>query len=129
MFALSCCNKGSRMTSMAWFRGLLIAALGACVASAVQAQPDFYAGKRITISVGATPGGGYDIYARAIAPVLSELIPGKPNVVVQNMPGAGSLTSVLWLDTTAPKDGTAITIFNAGVITETSPIPRARRPI
>ena len=107
------------MTSRAWVRGTLFAALVACTAGTAQAQPDFYAGKRITLAVGTSPGGGYDLYARAIAPFLSEHIPGKPTVVVQNMPGAGSLTSVLWLDTNAPKDGTAITLFNAGIITDT----------
>ncbi len=88
-------------------------------AAPVSAQPDFYAGKRITITVGTSAGGGYDQYARAIAPFLSEHIPGKPAVIVQNMPGAGSLTSVLYLDGAAPKDGTAITLFNAGIITDT----------
>ena len=82
-------------------------------------SPDFYAGKRITITVGTSAGGGYDLYARAIAPFLSEHIPGKPAVIVQNMPGAGSFTSVLYLDGAAPKDGTAITLFNAGIITDT----------
>jgi tripartite-type tricarboxylate transporter receptor subunit TctC len=101
----------------------LIAALALIAPTAVQAQPDFYAGKRITIAVGASPGGGYDLYARAVAPFLGEHIPGKPTVVVQNMPGAGSLTSVLYLDSTAPKDGTAITIFNAGIITDTATNP------
>ena len=103
----------------AWTRGALLAALAGSIAGAAQAQSDFYAGKRITIAVGASAGGGYDIYARALAPFLSEHIPGKPTVVVQNMPGAGSLTSVLWLDSSAPKDGTAMTLFNAGVITDT----------
>lgn len=79
---------------------------------------DFYVGKRITLVVGSTPGGGYDAYARTIARFLSAHIPGSPGVVVQNMPGGGSLTSVLYLDATAPKDGTVLTIFNPGVMTE-----------
>jgi tripartite-type tricarboxylate transporter receptor subunit TctC len=58
------------------------------------------------------------MYARAIAPFLSAHIPGKPNVIVQNMPGSGGLTSVLFLNASAPKDGTAITTFNSGVLTE-----------
>ena len=99
--------------------GALLAALVGGLAGTAQAQPDFYAGKRITVAVGTSAGGGYDLYARAIAPFLSEHSPGKPTVVVQNMPGAGSLTSVLWLDSNAPKDGTAITLFNAGIITDT----------
>jgi tripartite-type tricarboxylate transporter receptor subunit TctC len=82
------------------------------------AQSDFYAGKTIRIVVGATAGGGYDIYARAIAPFLSAHLPGKPNVIVQNMPGGGGLTSVLYLDANAPKDGTVVTTFNSGVLTD-----------
>ncbi|HTK13212.1 MAG TPA: hypothetical protein VL402_05370 [Xanthobacteraceae bacterium] len=83
-----------------------------------RAQSPFYAGKTITIVVGASAGGGYDIYARAIAPFLGQHLAGNPKVVVQNMPGGGGLTSVKYLDANAPKDGTVITLFNAGVITE-----------
>jgi tripartite-type tricarboxylate transporter receptor subunit TctC len=82
------------------------------------AQSDFYSGKTITLVVGASAGGGYDLYARAIAPFLSAHVPGKPNVIVRNMPGAGGLTSVRYLDTGASKDGTVITTFNAGVLTK-----------
>jgi tripartite-type tricarboxylate transporter receptor subunit TctC len=81
------------------------------------AQPNFYANKTITLVVGASVGGGYDVYARAFAPFLGAHIPGKPNVIVKNVPGAGGLTSVLHLDAGAPKDGTVITTFNSGVLT------------
>src|SRR4051794_27550197 len=82
------------------------------------AQSDFYAGKTIRLVVGASAGGGYDLYARAIAPFLSAHIPGKPTVIVQNMPGGGGLTSVLFLDANAPKDGTVVTTFNSGVLSD-----------
>jgi tripartite-type tricarboxylate transporter receptor subunit TctC len=82
-----------------------------------KAQPNFYANKTVTLVVGASVGGGYDVYARAFAPFLSAHIPGKPNVVVKNMPGAGGLASVLHLDAGAPRDGTVITTFNSGVMT------------
>jgi tripartite-type tricarboxylate transporter receptor subunit TctC len=92
---------------------------GLCVVPQVaRSQTNFYAGKTVTIVVGASAGGGYDIYARAIAPFLGAHIPGNPKVIVQNMPGAGGLTSVLYLDATAPKDGTVITTFNSGVLTD-----------
>jgi tripartite-type tricarboxylate transporter receptor subunit TctC len=84
---------------------------------ASNAQSNFYANKTISLVVGATAGGGYDIYARAIAPFLGAHIPGKPNVVVKNMPGAGGFAAVLHLDAGAPKDGTVITTFNTGVLT------------
>ena len=79
---------------------------------------DFYKGKTFTIVVGFSPGGGYDVNARGLARHLSAHIPGNPNIIVQNMPGAGSLTSVRYLDVTAPKDGTAMTIFNPGLVTQ-----------
>jgi tripartite-type tricarboxylate transporter receptor subunit TctC len=77
---------------------------------------DFYKGKTLTIVVGFTPGGGFDANARLLSRTLGGHIPGHPEVVVQNMPGAGSLTSVNYLDTTAPRDGTVVTIFNFGLI-------------
>ncbi|HEY6259569.1 MAG TPA: hypothetical protein VIY51_27655 [Xanthobacteraceae bacterium] len=98
-------------------RLLFIAALAASAAPPALAE-DFYKGKTFTIVVGFSPGGGYDVNARALARHLSAHIPGNPNIIVQNMPGAGSLTSVRYLDVTAPKDGTAMTIFNPGLVTQ-----------
>jgi len=92
-------------------------ALGALVGPA-HAQDDFYKGKTLTIVVGFSPAGGYDVNARAVARHIGKHIPGNPSVIVQNMPGAGSLTSVRYLDATAPKDGTAVTIFNPGLVTQ-----------
>ncbi len=91
----------------------------AVFAPVAQAQSeDYFRGKTISIVVGFTPGGGYDVNARAVARHLGKHIPGNPHVVVQNMPGAGSLTSVRYLDATAPKDGTVITVFNPGLVTQ-----------
>jgi tripartite-type tricarboxylate transporter receptor subunit TctC len=95
-------------------------AIAAAMASApaTVAADDFYKGKTLTIVVGFSPGGGYDTYARTVARYIGAHIPGNPTVIVQNMPGAGSLTSVRYLDATAPKDGTVVTSFNPGLITE-----------
>jgi tripartite-type tricarboxylate transporter receptor subunit TctC len=82
------------------------------------AQDDFYRGKTINIVVGFSAGGGYDVNARAVSRYLGKYVPGNPSVIVQNMPGAGSLTSVRYLDATAPKDGTAVTVFNPGLVTQ-----------
>jgi tripartite-type tricarboxylate transporter receptor subunit TctC len=86
---------------------LLLAICGA------RAEPvtDFYKGKQLTLIVGYGTGGGYDVYGRVIARHLGRHIPGMPNVVVQNMPGAGSLRAVNYLYNNAPKDGTVIAIF------------------
>jgi tripartite-type tricarboxylate transporter receptor subunit TctC len=97
---------------------LLALVLAGLFAAPTYAQDDFYKGKTINIVVGFTPGGGYDVNARAVARHIGRHIPGNPSVIVQNMPGAGSLTSVRYLDATAPKDGTAVTVFNPGLVTQ-----------
>jgi tripartite-type tricarboxylate transporter receptor subunit TctC len=93
------------------------------LAGTASAQQNFYAGKTINIVVGFTPGGGYDAYARLLARHYGRLIPGNPNVVVQNMPGAGSLLAVRNIDGPTPKDGTVIAAFNPGLLIQSMTIP------
>jgi len=95
-----------------------VLALAAGLAAPAQAQPDFYKGKTVNIIVGFTPAGGYDINGRAVAKHIGKHIPGNPNVIVQNAPGAGSLSAVRNLDATLPRDGTAIVTFNPGLVTQ-----------
>jgi tripartite-type tricarboxylate transporter receptor subunit TctC len=96
---------------------LLAAILAACFAIPRQAAAaDFYAGKTLTIMVGFSAGGGFDTNARVLARHIGRHIPGRPNVVVVNMPGASSATSILYLDNEAPKDGTFIDTFNFGLL-------------
>ncbi len=83
-----------------------------------QSPADFYKGKTINVIVGFSPGGGYDQYARALARHMGNHIPGNPTLVVQNAPGAGSLTAVRRVEGNLPKDGTAIVTFNPALITE-----------
>lgn len=97
--------------------GLLLLAFLVAPANA-QPATEFYKGKTVSLIVGSTAGGGYDDYARTLARFFGAHIPGSPDVLVQNMPGSGSLTSVLYLDRTAPKDGTVVTLFNPGIMTE-----------
>jgi len=78
---------------------------------------DFYKGKTLTLVVGYASGGSYDINARLIARHLSRFIPGNPTVVVSNMPGAGSLRSVQYVQKIAPKDGTVLDMFDFTQIT------------
>ncbi len=82
------------------------------------AHADDLKGKTVTIVVGFSPAGGYDVNARTLARHLPRHIPGNPTIIVQNLPGAGSLTSVRYLDVNAPKDGTVMTIFNPGLVTQ-----------
>jgi tripartite-type tricarboxylate transporter receptor subunit TctC len=69
------------------------------------AVADFYRGRTVTVVVGYGPGGGYDLCARLVARHIGRYIPGNPAVVVQNMPGAGSLRAANYLYTVAPNDG------------------------
>src|SRR3954451_17675227 len=90
--------------------------IGMAVAAAPASAQDFYKGKTINILAGFSPGGGFDINARVLGRHIGRHIPGSPGVVVQNMPGAGSLNSVYYLDNTAAKDGTVLNTFNFGAI-------------
>jgi tripartite-type tricarboxylate transporter receptor subunit TctC len=69
---------------------------------------EFYEGETVKIIVATAPGGGFDTYARTIAPHLAEHIPGQPNVIVENMPGAGHMVAMNYLYNQAPQDGTVI---------------------
>jgi tripartite-type tricarboxylate transporter receptor subunit TctC len=80
-----------------------------------QSVEEFYRGKTINLIVGFSPGGGYDTTARILAPYLKKHLPGNPNIVVQNMEGAGSLKATNYLYNVAPKDGTAIGTFSRGM--------------
>ena len=84
----------------------LIASALACTSAGAQ---------QITIVVGYSPGATYDIYMRTFARHLGKHLPGKPNVVAQNMAGAGSLRSANFIYNTAPKDGTTIGMFARGL--------------
>ena len=86
----------------------LIGSLCVALCSHQASAADWYAGKTITIVVGSDVGGGYDAYARLVARYLAEAIPGRPGVIVQNMPGAGSATAAGYVYKVAPKDGTVI---------------------
>src|SRR5215813_884391 len=90
--------------------------------TAAQAQPGepFFARKTITISIGYTAGGSYDLYGRLVARHLGKHVPGQPTVIAQNMPGAGSLKAANYLYELAPKDGTAL-----GVIVESAALEQA----
>src|SRR6185295_4654549 len=96
---------------------------GALLASATAAADDvaeFYRGKRVNVVIGYGPGGGYDTYARFLARFIGDHIPGKPTVIAQNMPGAGSRGAANWLYNVAPKDGTVI-----ATLSQTTPTDQA----
>ncbi len=89
-------------------------------APAKAADEDFFKGKTITIYIGFSPGGTYDLFGRMVGRFMSKHIPGNPTVVASNMPGAGSFTASNWLYRIAPKDGTAL-----GTVSQTLAIDEA----
>ena len=99
----------SAFAKMLWAAACV--ALGASAASA-QGAADFYKGKTVQIVVGFGVGGGYDLYARALSRYLGKHLPGNPNVVVQNMEGAGSVRAANFVYAGSPQDGTVIAAVN-----------------
>src|SRR5436305_324365 len=77
------------------------------IGSAAQAE-DFYQDKQIKLAVASDPGGGYGAYARVLARHWSNHIPGKPQIIIQNMPGAGGLKAANFIAHVAPKDGLTV---------------------
>jgi tripartite-type tricarboxylate transporter receptor subunit TctC len=91
--------------------GMLIFAICLGAAAPTGAQEDvagFYRGKLVRMVVGTGPGGGYDLFARAVARHIGDHIPGNPTVIVQNQPAAGGLVMVNQLYSLGPKDGSVI---------------------
>jgi len=89
--------------------------ISACASAQAQSPAEFYRNAGIRISVGFGSGGGYDIYARTLARHLGKHVAGNPSVVVQNMPGAGSLKAANFIAVQAPKDGSHIATFSRGI--------------
>jgi tripartite-type tricarboxylate transporter receptor subunit TctC len=81
----------------------------------VEAQSDFYKGKQIKIVVGASAGAASDLYARVVATHLPKQIPGKPDVIVQNMPGGGSITAANYVYGVAKPDGLTLGAVTAPI--------------
>jgi len=101
---------------------LALLALPAARPSVAQDAKSFYAGKTLKIIVGLPPGGGADAYARLVQRHLGRHVPGAPAIVTQNMPGAGSLRSVMSLNT-SPDDGTVVAHFSSALLTEAITTP------
>src|SRR5215468_7783993 len=102
---------------------LVTCLLGLCALPALDearadAVADFYRGKTITVIVGYTAGGGYDLYARALSRHMGKHLPGNPSFIVQNLTGAGSLNAANHIYNVAPKDGTVFGTFARGLAIE-----------
>lgn len=82
----------------------------ALMAAPAAAEDSFYKGKTVTVIVGEVPGGSMDAYGRVLATGLHKHLPDNPTVIVQNMPGAASLTAASHVAMRAPRDGTALLV-------------------
>ncbi len=89
--------------------------LRAATIAAADPVADFYRGKSINLILSAGAGGGYNQYAYAFAPFWSAHIPGNPRIVVQNMPGAGGIRAMIYFQSVAPQDGTALGFVHSSV--------------
>src|SRR5258708_21604380 len=97
-------------------RRLICAGLLATIsATAGSAQEPFYKGKQIRIVISAGVSGGYNEYARLLATHMGNHIPGKPDFIVQSMPGAGGLLATNYLYAQAPQDGTTLGLIHSSV--------------
>ena len=99
-------------------RSLLASALWAMSASGVLAQAPAadFAGKTISLYIGNSVGGGYDLYARAVARHMAKHLPGAPAIIPKNMEGGGSMRAANFMAELAPRDGTAIATIGRGTI-------------
>jgi tripartite-type tricarboxylate transporter receptor subunit TctC len=92
--------------------GLAIIAALTVLTPLPSAAEEPFKGKTIRLVVATPPGGGYDTYGRLVARHLGEHLPGRPNIVVTNMPGASGMSATTWLYSQAPRDGTVFATFN-----------------
>jgi tripartite-type tricarboxylate transporter receptor subunit TctC len=99
---------------------VLLTAFAAVLGGPALADPvaDFYRGRTIEIDVGTGVGGGYDANARLVARHLERLLPGKPTVIVNNLPGGGGIRAANALFNRSPRDGSVLGTFSNAMITE-----------
>ncbi len=81
------------------------------------AVSDFYTGKNVIMQIGSSPGGIYDIVGRTVSRHMAKYIPGQPKIVVQMVPGGGSLPLANQFGAITPRDGTVFGVFNNGMPT------------
>jgi tripartite-type tricarboxylate transporter receptor subunit TctC len=97
--------------SLATLLGAGAIALLAIAPANADAVADFYRGKSISLYVSFPPGGGYDIYARVLAPHFTRHIPGNPAIVIRNMEGGSGVKAAAYISTITPQDGTSLGLF------------------
>ena len=118
-------NRGSRIENGGWRRSAIFYLRSSTLVLLVPlilvlsvslgplyAQEPFYQGKTIRVIVGSSAGGGYDLWPRLAVRYLAQYIPGKPEIIVQNMPGAGSIVAANYVYGVAKPDGLTLGAIN-----------------
>lgn len=108
-------GRTSRSAALALTSAATLAGAAGWPTTSARAQAPFYEGKTLTIVVSYAPGGGYDFYSRLLSRHLGNHIPGKPSVIVQNMPGAAGIVATNHVYAAAPKDGTVIAAVDQNI--------------
>ena len=96
------------------YRLVILGLIIAFTAMPVAAQ-EFFKGKTITVVTSTGAGGNYDTIARMVARHMSQYVPGKPKMIVQNMPGGGNIRATNFMYNVAAKDGTYIATINNAI--------------
>jgi tripartite-type tricarboxylate transporter receptor subunit TctC len=118
-------SPGSQWTKVLGF-AVFLALLGPAAAYA-QSVEEFYRGKTINFVIGYPTAGPPDIYARLVGRHMGKYIPGNPNIIARNMPGAGSLIAANHVFNVAPKDGTTFALTSPTIpLEETLGVPQAK---
>lgn len=105
----------------------LAALFGTAAPVSAQSAMEFYKGKRIYLKIGSSVGGGYDTIGRAIARFMDKHIPGGPKIIVQNIPGGGSLRMMNQIYNTGKKDGSEFALASSGMPTTPLLNPKAAK--
>ena len=95
---------------------ITLALVTAVPATAIAADAVSFAGKRIEVMIPFAPGGGSDVYIRALQPFLEKHLPGKPTIIVRNVPGAGGIPGANQFQTRAKTDGTDAIVVSASTV-------------
>src|SRR4051812_14468295 len=95
----------------------VLALTALAIANGAMAQTDsgFYRGKSVRLVLSTGVGGGYAVYGRLLARHMDRHLPGQPNIIVENMPGAGGVKATNWMYVQAPRDGTTFGIVQVTV--------------
>jgi tripartite-type tricarboxylate transporter receptor subunit TctC len=93
-------------------------AAGTSAASAAETVEQFYKGKQVVLITGTRAGSGNDVWARLILRHMQRHIPGQPSIIIQSMPGAGSITAANHLYNIAPKDGSVFGVISRNLVTQ-----------